>query len=166
MLSKVCKVSYTTKYIENQKCLVGYVLTFHKFTHFPSEIRYKLMNSIKSEFHRPNLAKPFISCKREKRLKSMEFSTKSGAPSVVGEIFLFLDTFIIFPYITPTNIVLIFVVYLFFKDTSCCSDQIRTLVAMATYTSHRLIMEKSGNCKFLLSHWRYLSFIFSEMFIE
>ena len=38
-----------------------------------------------------------------------------------------------------------------------CSDQIRTLVAMATYTSHRLIMEKSGNCKFLRSHWRYLS---------
>ena len=31
-------------------------------------------------------------------------------------------------------------------------------VAMATYTSHRLIMEKSGNCK-LLSHWRYLNFI-------
>ena len=120
MLSKVCKVSYTTKYIENQKCLVGYVLTFHKFTHFPSEIRYKLMNSIKSEFHRPNLAKPFISCKREKRLKSMEFSTKSGAPSVVV---VFLDTFIIFPYITPTNIVLIFVVYLFFKDTSCLSCQ-------------------------------------------
>ena len=47
-----------------------------------------------------------------------------------------------------------------------CSDRIRTLVAMATYTSHRLIMEKSGNCKFLLSHWRYLSFIFREMFIE
>ena len=31
-----------------------------------------------------------------------------------------------------------------------CSDRIRTLVAMATYTSHRLIMEKSGNCKYLL----------------
>ena len=30
---------------------------------------------------------------------------------------------------------------------------------MATYTSHRLIMEKSGNCKFLLSRWRYLNFI-------
>ena len=73
------------------------------------------MNSIKSEFHRPNLAKPFISCKHEKRLKSMEFSTKSGPRSVVGEIFLFLDTFIIFPYITPTNIVFTFVVYLFLK---------------------------------------------------
>ena len=46
------------------------------------------------------------------------------------------------------------------------SDRIRTLVAMATYTSHRLIMEKSGNCKCLLSHWRYLSFKFREMFIE
>ena len=37
---------------------------------------------------------------------------------------------------------------------------------MATYTSHRLIMEKSGNCKSLLSHWRYLNFVFREMFIE
>ena len=51
------------------------------------------------------------------------------------------------------------------KNVVFCSDRI-TLVAMATYTSHRLIMEKSGNCKFLLSHWRYLSFIFREMFIE
>ena len=47
------------------------------------------------------------------------------------------------------------------KNDVFCSDRIRTLVAMATYTSHRLIMEKSGNCKFLLSHWRYLSFISS-----
>ena len=52
------------------------------------------------------------------------------------------------------------------KNVVFCSDRIGTLVAMATYTSHRLIMEKSGNCKFLLSHWRYLSFIFREMFIE
>ena len=53
------------------------------------------------------------------------------------------------------------------KNIVFCSDRIRTLVVtMATYTSHRLIMEKSGNCKFLLSHWRYLSFIFGEMFIE
>ena len=55
----------------------------------------------------------------------------------------------------------LFVFFFFF-----CLDRIKTLVAMATYTSHRLIMEKSGNCKFLLSHWRYLSFIFREMFIE
>ena len=47
-----------------------------------------------------------------------------------------------------------------------CSDPVRTLVAMATYTSHTLILEKRGNCKFLLSHWRYLSFIFREIFIE
>ena len=52
------------------------------------------------------------------------------------------------------------------KNNVFCSDRIRTLVAMATYTSLRLIMEKSGNCKFVLSHWRYLSFIFREMFIE
>ena len=32
-----------------------------------------------------------------------------------------------------------------------CIDRIRTLVAMATYASHRLIMEKSENCQFLLS---------------
>ena len=32
-----------------------------------------------------------------------------------------------------------------------CFDRIRTLVAMATYASHRLIMEKSENCQFLLS---------------
>ena len=30
-------------------------------------------------------------------------------------------------------------------------DRIRTLVAMATYASHRLIMEKSENCLFLLA---------------
>ena len=32
-----------------------------------------------------------------------------------------------------------------------CFDRIRTLVAMATYASHRLIMEKSENCQFMLS---------------
>ena len=47
-----------------------------------------------------------------------------------------------------------------------CFDRIRTLVAMATYASHRLIMEKSENCQFLLSCWRYLKFVFAEMFIE
>ena len=46
-----------------------------------------------------------------------------------------------------------------------CFDRIRTLVAMATYASHRLIMEKSENCQFLLSCWRYLNFVFAEMFI-
>ena len=47
-----------------------------------------------------------------------------------------------------------------------CFDRIRTLVAMATYASHRLIMEKSENCQFWLSCWRYLNFVFAEMFIE
>ena len=47
-----------------------------------------------------------------------------------------------------------------------CFDRIRTLVAMATYASHRLIMEKSENCQFLLSCWRYLNFVFAEMFTE
>ena len=45
-------------------------------------------------------------------------------------------------------------------------DRIRTLVAMATYASHRLIMEKSENCQFLLSCCRYLNFVFAKMFIE
>ena len=47
-----------------------------------------------------------------------------------------------------------------------CFDRIKTLVAMATYASHRLIMKKSENCQFLLSCWRYLNFVFAEMFIE
>ena len=52
-----------------------------------------------------------------------------------------------------------------------CFDRIRTLVTMLTYASHRLsfnfiIMEKSENCQFLLSCWRYLNFVFAEMFIE
>ena len=47
-----------------------------------------------------------------------------------------------------------------------CFDRIRTLVAMVTYASQRLIMEKSENCPFLLSCWRYLNFVFAEMFIE
>ena len=47
-----------------------------------------------------------------------------------------------------------------------CFDQIRTLVTMVTYASHRLIMEKSETCQFLLSCWRYLNFVFAEMFIE
>ena len=47
-----------------------------------------------------------------------------------------------------------------------CFDRIRTLVAMVTYASHILIMQKSENCQFLLSCWRYLNFVFAEMFIE
>ena len=43
-------------------------------------------------------------------------------------------------------------------------DRIRTI--KATYASHRLIMEKSENCLFLLSWLRYLNFVFAEMFID
>ena len=40
------------------------------------------------------------------------------------------------------------------------------MVAMATYSSHRLIMGKVKFCIFFLSQLRYLEFIFTEMFIE
>ena len=36
------------------------------------------------------------------------------------------------------------------------SNRIRTLVALATYSSNRLIMEKVEICNFYLSQWRYL----------
>ena len=36
-----------------------------------------------------------------------------------------------------------------------CSSQIRTLVAMATFSFHRLIMGKSENLLFLHSLWRF-----------
>ena len=45
-------------------------------------------------------------------------------------------------------------------------DRIRTLVAMATYASHRLIMEKSENCLFLLSCLRYLNFILQKCLLS
>ena len=35
------------------------------------------------------------------------------------------------------------------------SNRIRTLVAMATYSSHRLIMGKEEISTFFLSHWGY-----------
>ena len=46
------------------------------------------------------------------------------------------------------------------------SGRIRTLVAMATYSSHRLIMGKE-EIGIFLSHWGYffLFFFFTEMFI-
>ena len=37
---------------------------------------------------------------------------------------------------------------------------------MATYSSHRLTMGKVEICNFFLSQWRYLEFLFTEMFIE
>ena len=39
------------------------------------------------------------------------------------------------------------------------SDRIRTLVAMATFSSHRLMMGKE-EIGIILSHWGYLGFIF------
>ena len=46
------------------------------------------------------------------------------------------------------------------------SNRIRTLVAMATFSSHRLIMGKEEIDNFFLSHWGYFEFFFTEMFIE
>ena len=37
---------------------------------------------------------------------------------------------------------------------------------MATYSSHRLIMGKEEIDNFFLSHWGYLEFFFTEMFID
>ena len=45
------------------------------------------------------------------------------------------------------------------------SGRIRTLVAMATYSSQRLIMGKE-EIGIFLSHWGCLGFFFTEMFIE
>ena len=46
-----------------------------------------------------------------------------------------------------------------------CSNRIRTLVSMATYSAHILLMgkEEIDNC--FQSHWGYLD-IFTETFIE
>ena len=67
------------------------------------------------------------------------------------------------------NLLIFHIYHLQVGGTNICVfyfDRIRTLVAMATYASHRLIMEKSENCLFLLSCLRYLNFVFAEMFIE
>ena len=48
-----------------------------------------------------------------------------------------------------------------YKKVVFCSSQIRTLVAMATFSFHRLIMGKVEICYFCS-----LIFIFREMFIE
>ena len=47
-----------------------------------------------------------------------------------------------------------------------CNGRIRTLVAMAIYSTHRLIMGKEEIDIFFLSHWGYLGGFFTEMFIE
>ena len=43
-----------------------------------------------------------------------------------------------------------------------CSSRIRTLVAMATFSSHRLIMGKEE----IDNYWGYLEKKITEMFIE
>ena len=47
-----------------------------------------------------------------------------------------------------------------------CSGRIRTLVAMATYSSHRLIMGKEEIDNFFCLIWDILNYVFTEMFIE
>ena len=49
---------------------------------------------------------------------------------------------------------------LYKKVVVFCSSQIRTLVAMATFSFHRLIMGKSENLLFLQSHWRFCRNVF------
>ena len=46
-----------------------------------------------------------------------------------------------------------------------CSSRIRTLVAMATYSSHRLMIGKEEIDNFVC-HWGYLDFYFMKIFIE
>ena len=46
------------------------------------------------------------------------------------------------------------------------SGQIRTLVAMATYSSHRLIMGKVEICIFFSVSMEIFGIFFTEMFIE
>ena len=47
-----------------------------------------------------------------------------------------------------------------------CPNRIRTLVAMAIDSFHCLIMGKSGNWQFLLSHCRYLDFFLQKRFLS
>ena len=47
-----------------------------------------------------------------------------------------------------------------------CPNRIRTLVAMATYSCHWLIMGTNENWHLLLSHCRYFDISFTEMFLE
>ena len=46
------------------------------------------------------------------------------------------------------------------------SSRIRTLVAMATYIFHRLIIGKVKIGNIFLSQWGYLEFLLTEIFIE
>ena len=54
---------------------------------------------------------------------------------------------------------------LYIKCVFFYSGRIRTLVAIATYSSHRLIMGKVEIDPFLLSYWRNLIFFFSQIFL-
>ena len=46
------------------------------------------------------------------------------------------------------------------------SNRIRTLVAMATISSHRLIMGKEEIDYFFLSHWGYLEFFLQKCLLS
>ena len=47
-----------------------------------------------------------------------------------------------------------------------CSGRIRTLVSMATYSFHRLLMGKVEIDSFFLSHWGYFEFILQKCLLS
>ena len=47
-----------------------------------------------------------------------------------------------------------------------CSGRIRTLVATATYSSHRLLMGKEEIDNFFPSHWGYLEFFLQKCLLS
>ena len=51
------------------------------------------------------------------------------------------------------------------KSCVFCSNRIRTLVVIVTYSFHRLIWEKWKFTKKNLSQWEHLDFVLTEMFI-
>ena len=53
-----------------------------------------------------------------------------------------------------------------YKSCVFYSGRIRTLVAMATYSSPRLIMGKKEIVNFFLSHWGYLDFFLQECLLS
>ena len=59
-----------------------------------------------------------------------------------------------------------FIAYIDRGNQKLCfySGRIRTLVAMATYSSHRLIMGKVEICNFFLFQWRYLGFFYRNVY--
>ena len=49
------------------------------------------------------------------------------------------------------------------EKLSFCFNRIRTRIAMATYSSHRLIV---GRVDFFLSHWGYFDFFFQKCLLS